>query len=387
VLSRNKNEVPVSARKRLGLGAVLVVLCLAIAGLRSSAGAGERPVTPAAVSVAAPAGAADGPEIGIEVRILGVSKQMAERLTKDYAIDCTATSAQSRPPGTAFLTDIQVFLLMEALQGDRQTNVLQAPKVTLFNGQASTIQVQDVQYFVTRIETERRGDQIVQVPKNEAIAIGMEIALQPTVSADRKFVSTKLRARLTSLDSAKVPLFPITTMITPIYEGGATGNPIPFTQFIQQPKITTLTVDQTISLPDGGSAMIPCGKRVRETVPDMSGPLNLVPGLRDWVQDHGRRAEDEYVVMLLTPRVLPGEAPTAEVITAPAPAAIDSPVKDVLVNVQETRTGSLLFGVGVNSDAGLTGIISEAPPAIPAPRAPAPGRAGGEVAPTSESPR
>jgi outer membrane protein assembly complex protein YaeT len=35
----------------------------------------------------------------------------------------------------------------------------------------------------------------------------------------------------------------------------------------------------------------------------------------------------------------------------------DSPVKDVLVNVEETRTGSLMFGVGVNSDAGLTGSI------------------------------
>ncbi|HMC66843.1 MAG TPA: BamA/TamA family outer membrane protein [Gemmataceae bacterium] len=35
----------------------------------------------------------------------------------------------------------------------------------------------------------------------------------------------------------------------------------------------------------------------------------------------------------------------------------DSPVKDVYVNVQESHTGSLLFGVGVNSDAGLTGSI------------------------------
>jgi outer membrane protein assembly complex protein YaeT len=35
----------------------------------------------------------------------------------------------------------------------------------------------------------------------------------------------------------------------------------------------------------------------------------------------------------------------------------DSPYKDVLVNVQEDNTGSLIFGVGVNSDAGLTGSI------------------------------
>jgi outer membrane protein assembly complex protein YaeT len=35
----------------------------------------------------------------------------------------------------------------------------------------------------------------------------------------------------------------------------------------------------------------------------------------------------------------------------------DNPYKDILVNVQETRTGSLLFGVGFNSDAGATGSI------------------------------
>jgi outer membrane protein assembly factor BamA len=35
----------------------------------------------------------------------------------------------------------------------------------------------------------------------------------------------------------------------------------------------------------------------------------------------------------------------------------DSIYKDVLVSVQEARTGSLLFGIGVNSDAGLTGSI------------------------------
>lgn len=35
----------------------------------------------------------------------------------------------------------------------------------------------------------------------------------------------------------------------------------------------------------------------------------------------------------------------------------DNPYKKILVNVQEDNTGSLIFGVGVNSDAGLTGSI------------------------------
>src|SRR5437868_2557496 len=35
----------------------------------------------------------------------------------------------------------------------------------------------------------------------------------------------------------------------------------------------------------------------------------------------------------------------------------DTEFKDILVQVQEQPTGSLIFGVGVNSDAGLTGSI------------------------------
>ncbi|HEV3262602.1 MAG TPA: outer membrane protein assembly factor BamA [Gemmataceae bacterium] len=48
-----------------------------------------------------------------------------------------------------------------------------------------------------------------------------------------------------------------------------------------------------------------------------------------------------------------GIHPTVSVIDPDSPTEY----KDILVKVQETATGSLLFGVGVNSDAGLTGSI------------------------------
>jgi outer membrane protein assembly factor BamA len=47
--------------------------------------------------------------------------------------------------------------------------------------------------------------------------------------------------------------------------------------------------------------------------------------------------------------------PTVEVRNNPFMP--DSPFKDVIVNVRETSTGSLMFGLGVNSDAGFTGSI------------------------------
>jgi outer membrane protein assembly complex protein YaeT len=49
-----------------------------------------------------------------------------------------------------------------------------------------------------------------------------------------------------------------------------------------------------------------------------------------------------------------GVRPTVTVIDPDGPGDF----KDILVQVHETQTGSLLFGVGVNSDAGLTGSIA-----------------------------
>lgn len=48
-----------------------------------------------------------------------------------------------------------------------------------------------------------------------------------------------------------------------------------------------------------------------------------------------------------------GQRPTVSVLDPYS----DNPVKDILVQVQETQTGSLLFSVGVNSDAGVTGSV------------------------------
>ena len=59
-------------------------------------------------------------------------------------------------------------MFMEAAQGDRRTNVMQAPKLTLFNGQTATINVQDSQFFVTNVQVVQVGGQVVFVPQNHA---------------------------------------------------------------------------------------------------------------------------------------------------------------------------------------------------------------------------
>jgi type II secretory pathway component GspD/PulD (secretin) len=207
--------------------------------------------------------------------------------------------------GLAFLSDIQVFMFMEAAQGDRRTNVMQAPKITLFNGQTATIQIQDFQYFITNVQVVQTNGQIAFVPQNQPIPLGVNLAVQAVVSADRRFVRLNINPTLTNLSSALVPLFPITTFITPVFEGGAQGQPIPFTQFIQQPTFTTVTVQTSVSVPDGGTVLMGGLKLLNEGRNEFGPPiLSKVPYLSRLFKNVGYGRDTSSLLIMVTPRVI-----------------------------------------------------------------------------------
>ncbi|MBY0527099.1 MAG: FecR domain-containing protein [Gemmataceae bacterium] len=109
-------------------------------------------------------------------------------------------------------------------------------------------------------------------------------------------------------------------------------------------------------------------RSLRIVVP-MTGPQTIVVGNEVTRQNVILRQAPVYPGQILVyPDVRRGEAnlsrlnifernagrgirPTIEVLDP------DNPVRDILVSVEDTRHGSLLFGMGVNSDAGLTGSI------------------------------
>ncbi len=207
--------------------------------------------------------------------------------------------------GLAFLSDIQVYMFMEAAQGDRRTNVMQAPKLTLFNGQTATIQIQDFQYFVTNVQVVQQNGQVVFVPQNQPIPLGVNLAVQAVVSADRRFVRLNLAPTLTNLASATVPLFPITTFITPVFEGGAQGQPVPFTQFIQQPTFTTVTIQTTVSVPDGGTVLLGGLKLLNEGRNEFGPPvLSKIPYINRLFKNVGYGRDTSSLLLMVTPRII-----------------------------------------------------------------------------------
>ncbi|MCS6850562.1 MAG: hypothetical protein NZ700_05260 [Gemmataceae bacterium] len=207
--------------------------------------------------------------------------------------------------GLAFLSDIQVFMFMEAAQGDRRTNIMQAPKLTLFNGQTSTIQIQDFQFFVTNVQVAQVSGQVVFIPNNQPIPLGINLAIQAVVSADRRFVRLNIAPTMTNLASATVPLFPVTTFITPVFEGGAQGQPIPFTQFIQQPTFTLVNIETSVSVPDGGTVLLGGLKLLNEGRNEFGPPiLSKLPYINRLFKNVGYGRDTSSLLIMVTPRII-----------------------------------------------------------------------------------
>lgn len=219
--------------------------------------------------------------------------------------------------GLAFLNDIQVYMFLEAAQGNRRVNVMQAPKITLFNGQTATVFVGDVAYFTTGLQVFNVGGQFVYLPQNIAFPIGqgidpntgtqggVSVTVQAVISADRRFVRMNLSPTLTALASATVPLFPVSTFITPVFEGGSQGQPVPFTQFFQQPSFSEITAQTTVAVPDGGTVLLGGLKTLAQARNEFGPPvISHIPYLNRLFKNVGVGQETRHVMLMVTPRII-----------------------------------------------------------------------------------
>jgi len=207
--------------------------------------------------------------------------------------------------GLAFLSDIQVFLFLEAVQGDTRTNVMQAPKLSLFNGQTSNLTVTDAQNFVTGVQVGNVGGQYTFTPITQQFPIGVTLTLQATISADRRFVRLSLTPTLTSLVTQTVNLFPVVVPIFPQLDGTAFGQPVVFTQYIQQPVVSTVTVQTTVAVPDGGTVLMGGLKLLSEERKEFGPPiLSKIPYLSRLFKNTSYGRDASSLLIMVTPRII-----------------------------------------------------------------------------------
>ena len=199
---------------------------------------------------------------------------------------------------------------MEAVQGDVRANVMQAPKLTMFNAQQATLSVDEDQYFVTQINlTNVPGTgQYAIVPNTPTLNNNqVQLNITPIISADRRFVRLNLQPNLTNVVPSSLQT--VAPVAVPIFTANDTnlgaGQPILVTQYMQQPAFTQVSVSTTVVVPDGGTVVMGGLKRLAESRNEFGPPvLSKIPYLNRLFKNTGYGRTTESLLIMVTPRII-----------------------------------------------------------------------------------
>ena len=182
---------------------------------------------------------------------------------------------------------------------------LSAPTITVLNGQEGSMTCGQVEHFLTGVDIRAVEGQLVFTPKNEPHQLGLEVKVRPTLSADRKFVKLAVNAQAREVTRRPVGQIPISTKIKPVFENGAQGAEVPFTQFLQDPRIVTRSVDETVTLPDGGTVVFYGGPAaIEETVRELPPMFADVPLLQELFGRDKKVSSTNHLLVFATVNVV-----------------------------------------------------------------------------------
>ena len=217
--------------------------------------------------------------------------------------------------GFAILSDIEAFFLIQAFQGDSRTNVLQAPKVTLFNGQQAFVSDTSQRPFVTSVIPVVGDFAAAQQPVITVLSEGTSLTVQAVVSPDRRFVRLTVVPFFSQIGDVQEFTFTgskTTTSTSANSTGGTSttssnaGNTV--TQegtTVQLPTFNFVTVTTTVSVPDGGTVLLGGIKRLSEGRNERGVPvLSKIPYINRLFKNVGIGRTTSSLMMMVTPRII-----------------------------------------------------------------------------------
>ena len=217
--------------------------------------------------------------------------------------------------GFAILSDIEVFFLLAAGQGDDRTNVLQAPKVTLFNGQQAFVSDTSQRPFVTSVIPVVGDFAAAHQPVIVVLNEGTSLSVQAVVSQDRRFVRLTLVPFFSKIGEVETFTFngKVTTDTGTVVQDPADPDKTVTNgqtrtvegTTVQLPTFAFTTVTTTVSVPDGGTVLLGGIKRLREGRGERGVPLlSKMPYVSRLFKNVGIGRDAQSLMMMVTPRII-----------------------------------------------------------------------------------
>jgi len=203
----------------------------------------------------------------------------------------------------SILDDLQASFLIRATQAHTDSKIINAPKVTVLNGEAAAISVGTEIAYVSDWEIEQTtGVQagvsggLVLTTANPTVnytSDGVVLNVRPYISADKKYVLLRI---MTSFVQLKQP-------IATQFVGQATGAPQAFT--VQLPERQIAIVQTGVSVPDGGTLLIGGQKIGGEIEKEEGVPvLNKIPVIGRLFENRSKIRDEKILLILVKPKII-----------------------------------------------------------------------------------
>ena len=223
--------------------------------------------------------------------------------------------------GFALLSDIEAYFFLQAAQGDARSNLLQAPRVTIFNGQMGSISDVSMTPFVTSVIPVVGDFAAAYQPIIVILNEGQYMTVQGTVSGNRQYVRLTLNPVFSKITKVSTYRFvgedsaSEETESTSRGDDAATAADPRATRrnvsrsssgvSIQLPVLASLSVSTTVSVPDGGTILLGGIKRLSEARQETGTPiLNKIPYINRLFMNTAIGRDTSSVMMMVTPRIV-----------------------------------------------------------------------------------
>ncbi|MGO8689719.1 MAG: hypothetical protein ACLQLG_08785 [Thermoguttaceae bacterium] len=223
--------------------------------------------------------------------------------------------------GFAILSNIEAYFFINAAQGDTRSNVLQAPKVTLFNGQQAFVSDTSQTPFVISVVPVVGDFAAAEQPVIVVLSEGTFMTVQAVVSNDRRFVRLTIVPFFSKITAVNEFTFTGTTSTSTdttrngLLQTNPAGNlfnnnndtTTTSTQgtTVQLPTFSFVTVTTTVSVPDGGTVLLGGIKRLSEDREEFGVPiLDKIPYINRLFKNTAIGRDTSSLMMMVTPRII-----------------------------------------------------------------------------------
>ncbi len=203
---------------------------------------------------------------------------------------------------------IEMEAFLKAVQMSEHTRVTQIPSLTLMNTQRGQLWIRTEQPYISDYNIRDIADQAIADPVMSVAMDSIRLDLRPIVSSCRRYVYLELNP-----DIETVLEFRESTITVPVSEfvpsevEGQAGRwvTVPLEVPISQPIELIQEFQSTVGVPDRGLLVVGGLGRTTERDIETGIPvLSKIPILKRVFGSHGKRREDQTLLILVRPRII-----------------------------------------------------------------------------------